>query len=144
MSDGADRFDSTSSALSKPFWDGCDEGKLLRPVCHRCGHNFFTPSQVCPKCQSDEWSYRESTGRGRIYSQTTIHRGPDPSWEVPYVLAIIDLDEGWSMLSRLVGSAPDETVPGSLIGLEVEVRFVPEGRHPNRTLPVFELVGSST
>lgn len=125
------------SALTRPFWDACAEGRLVRPVCDRCGCNFFTPSYACPACQSEGWTYQESDGLGHVYSHTTIYRGPDPSWSVPYVLAIVDLAEGWSMLSRLIVEPPDESTPGALIGLAVQVSFLPEGRPPNRTLPVF-------
>jgi uncharacterized OB-fold protein len=111
----------------------------FRPVCNTCGHNFFTPSLVCPECLSQDWSYRESHGRGVVYSHTTVFRGPDDSWPVPYVLAIIDVDEGWTMLSRLIVDPPDESVPGSLIGVPVRVTFVPEDRAPHRMLPVFVL-----
>lgn len=131
------------TGLAEPFWAAAAAGRLVRPVCGRCGHSFFTPAWCCPRCQSPVWSYQESDGRGRVYSHTTVHRGPDASWPVPYVLAIIDLDEGWSMLSRITGDPPDDTVPGALIGRAVHVAFVPEGRPPHRVLPVFELTGTA-
>jgi len=53
------------------------------------------------------------------------------------VLAVVDLDEGWTMLSRLLVAPPDDSTPGSLIGLAVKVAFVPEDRPPFRTLPMF-------
>ena len=112
----------------------------MRPVCHTCGHNFFTPSMVCPSCLSADWSYHKSEGLGRVYTHTTVHRGPDPSWVVPYVLAVVDLVEGWHMLSRLLVVPPDDSVPGALIGLAVKVEFVGEDRAPFRTLPVFSPV----
>lgn len=129
--------DGETSTLTRPFWEACALGRLVRPVCARCQKNFFTPSFACPRCHSVDWSYETSTGIGCIYSHTTIFRGPDPSWTVPYVLAIVDMDEGWSMLSRLVVAPPDDSVAGSLIGLPVKVAFVPEDRPPFRTLPVY-------
>jgi uncharacterized OB-fold protein len=83
------------------------------------------------------WTYQESSGRGTVYSHTTVYRGPDDSWNVPYVLGIVDLDEGWSILTRLLVMPPDEHRPGALIGKEVLVSFVPEGRAPYRNLPCF-------
>ena len=132
------------SALTRPFWEATARGQLVRPVCHACGCNFFTPSLVCPECQSDDWTYQLSVGTGRVYSHTTVHRGPDATWTVPYVLAVIDLDEGWTMLSRLVVTPPDESTPGGLIGLAVRVTFVAEDRPPFRTLPMFEPIAEST
>jgi uncharacterized protein len=125
--------------LTAPFWAAAAQGRLVRPVCDQCGHGFFPPAWCCPRCHCESWTYRESSGRGRVYSHTTVHRGPDPSWPVPYVLAIVDLDEGWSMLSRITGDPPDDSVPGALIGRAVRVSFADEERPPHRVLPVFEL-----
>ena len=125
-------------SLTRPFWDAATEGRLVRPVCDRCGHNFFTPSWCCPSCGSDSWAYKQSEGFGQVYSHTTVHRGPDADWPVPYVLGIVDLTEGWSMLSRILVAPPDDDDdPGSLIGLPVAVTFMREGRLPHRSLPVF-------
>lgn len=127
------------SYLTTPFWQATSLGRLVRPVCSTCQTNFFVPSLVCPRCLSSDWRYLQSDGRGVVYSHTTVHRGPDKTWRVPFVLAIIDLNEGWSMLSRLLVSPPDDSSPGSLIGSSVEVTFVPEDRPPYRTLPMFVL-----
>jgi len=124
-------------SFTAPFWDAAASGTLVRPVCHRCGHNFFTPTWCCPKCQSEDWGYEPSSGVGVVYSHTTIYRGPSVDWAVPYVLGIVDLKEGWSMLSRLVVDPPDEQEPGALIGTSVQVSFQREPRTPGRMLPVF-------
>lgn len=137
------RVDDAPSDLTRPFWRAAAQGRLVRPVCNECQHNFFTPSLVCPSCLSENWEYQSSNGLGHVYSHTTVHRGPDQTWTVPYVLAIVDLVEGWSMLSRLMVEPPDELVPGSLIGVPVEVDFVQENRPPYRTLPVFAPRGDS-
>lgn len=126
-----------SVSLTGPFWDAADEGRLVRPVCDGCGHNFFTPSWCCPSCGSERWAYEQSDGLGHVYSHTTVHRGPDADWPVPYVLAIVDLTEGWSMLSRILVDPPDDDAPGSLIGLPVAVTFTREERFPHRALPTF-------
>ena len=143
-------FDAPSDAndetkdLTRPYWEASARGELVRPVCNACAQNFFTPSLVCPKCLSADWTYQPSEGIGRVYSHTTVHRGPDPSWTVPYVLVVVDLDEGWTMLSRLLVAPPDESIPGSLIGLAVKVSFVLEDRPPFRTLPMFEPMAALT
>ncbi len=125
------------TTLTGPFWTAAGRGVLVRPVCNRCGHNFFTPVWCCPACRAEDWEYRPSDGLGRVYSHTTVFRGPDAEWPVPYVLGIIDLAEGWSMLSRLLVDPPDDSEPGALIGMEVAVTFAREDRLPHRTLPVF-------
>jgi uncharacterized OB-fold protein len=135
------RLGHEAAGLTDEFWLAAADGRLVRPVCADCGRSFFTPRWICPYCRSDHWSYQPSTGHGRVYSSTVVYRGPDESWEVPYVLAIIDLDEGWNMLSRLL--LADDAIPdASVAGRAVSVRFVPEDRPPFRTLPVFALTGS--
>lgn len=127
--------------LTGAFWKAAAAGRLVRPVCNACGHSFFTPRWSCPACHSEDWSYQESSGRGRVYSHTVVHRGPDTSWDVPYILAIIDLDEGWTMLSRLVGMDPVTLDPRAVAGTAVRVQFEPEQRPPHRVLPVFAPTG---
>jgi uncharacterized OB-fold protein len=101
-----------------------------------CGENFFTPRLACPNCLSETWKWVESSGSGRIYSFTVCHRPPVPGFAVPYVLAIVELDEGWSMLTNLV-----ECEPADLgIGQPVEVTSLP--LTDGLTLPVFRPAGS--
>ncbi len=106
--------------LTGPFWAAVDRHELVRPVCERCGKSFFTPQVLCPVCQSSSWSYRPSTGRGRVHSHTTIHRPPDPTFTAPYIVADVELDEGWRMLTWIVDCEPEEV----RIDLPVRVRFV--------------------
>lgn len=129
------------AGLTDPFWAAAAQGQLVRPVCRDCGRSHFTPKWSCPHCHSEHWAYEPSNGRGRIYSSTVVHRGPDATWPTPYVLVIVDLEEGWSMLSRLLVDAPGDTE--SFAGRSVQVRFQQEAVPPNRTLPVFALVGAS-
>lgn len=137
MGDGGPTDGPGSPTLTAPFWAAAAQHRLVRPVCAACGASFFTPSVCCPRCRSEQWQYEESSGRGVVYSHTTVHRGPDPSWATPYVLAVIDLEEGWSMLSRLRVEPPSDEVPGQFIGVPVRVQFEREDRLPHRTLPVF-------
>ncbi len=113
--------DRADRALTGEFWAALDRGELLRPVCARCARSFFTPQVVCAHCGWGQWSYEPSEGRGTIYSFTVVHRPPEPSFEVPYVLAIVDVTEGWSLLTWIVDCPAEEV----RIGMEVQVRFVP-------------------
>ncbi len=123
-----------ASWLTRPFWEAAREGVLVRPVCDRCGRSFFTPQIACPFCGSLRWTYVPSTGRGAVYSHTTVHRAPGPEFTPPYVVAVVDLDEGWSMLTNVVGCDPAAVA----IGMRVEVtwrRFPQEPARP--PLPAF-------
>jgi uncharacterized OB-fold protein len=66
-----------------------------------------------------EWEYEPSTGRGTVYSVTVVHRVPGPGFDVPFALAVIDLDDGGTLLSHVVGREPDQVS----IGLRVRVNF---------------------
>ncbi len=113
---------------------------LVRPVCEDCDRSFFTPRVACPHCRSVRWRYRASTGRGVVASHTTVHRGPDTTWSVPYVLGVVDMDEGWNLLTRLLVEPPPEDEPGALIGLEVQVEFIDAHPPDDRRLPAFSPV----
>lgn len=112
--------------LTAPFWEAATGRVLVRPVCRACGRNFFTPQIACPSCLSEDWGYVPSSGRGTVYSATVVHKAPSPEFEVPYRLAVIDLDEGWSMLASLLDD--------SGIGAPVEVAWISRN---GRALPAF-------
>ena len=107
------------TALSRPHWDGCREGVLRVQRCAACGSYEFIPQAVCTRCQAGKLEWVESSGRGSVYSHTTVYRPPRPEFDAPYVVAIVELEEGWHMLTNLVDCRPEEVA----IGLPVEVDF---------------------
>lgn len=113
--------DRSGRPLTGEFWAGVDRGELLRPVCGRCGRSFFTPQVVCPFCGGGQWRYEPSAGLGAVYSFTVVHRPPEPAFEAPYTLAIVEVTEGWSLLTWIVDCPPEEV----RIGMDVQVRFTP-------------------
>jgi len=128
---------NTPAELTGEFWSAAAEGRLVRPVCDDCGRSFFTPRVVCPHCRSARWRYVDSVGTGTVSSHTTVYRGPDETWATPYVLGVVDVDEDWSLLTRLLVDPPDEAEPGVLIGTRVQVHFVPGHPPDTRQLPAF-------
>ena len=129
---------SAPDQLTAPFWESARRRELVRPVCDECGRSFFSPQIACPHCHSTSWQYMPSSGRGVVSSHTTVHRPPEPSFVAPYVLAIVDMDEGWSLLTRLLVDPPTD----SLIGAAVVVAFTPDPVVPERMLPTFALTRS--
>lgn len=117
--------------LSRPHWDGCREGVLRVQRCSACGAHVFIPQPLCTRCQSGALEWVASAGRGTLYSFTTVHRPPSPAFTVPYVVAIVELDEGFHMLSNLVDCAPEDV----RIGMRLEVTFRPVSHEI--TLPLF-------
>lgn len=116
--------------LTKPFWDACEKAVLLAPRCHDCGKFFFRPELACTHCFSTNWEWIETAGKGSLYSYTIIERPPAPGFKTPLILAIVDVDEGFSMFSNLVGIGLSEVT----IGMSLTASFQPVG---GLTLPFF-------
>ena len=119
------------TALSRPHWDGCKAGVLRVQRCRDCGQFVFIPQPICTRCQAAALDWVESTGRGVVYSYTVVHRPPRPAFAAPYVVAIVELAEGWHMLTNLVDVAPEAVA----VGMPVEVAFRPVS--DEITLPYF-------
>jgi hypothetical protein len=122
----------SASELTRPFWDHAGRRELVRQRCSVCGTSFFTPKMACPSCLSVEWTWVQSPGEGTVYSYTVCHRPPGPGFDVPYVLAIVDLKDGWSLLTNIVGCDAAEVS----IGMEVRLAWLE--LDASTLLPVFE------
>ena len=107
------------TALSTPHWKGCREGVLRVQRCGDCGAFVFIPQPVCTVCFSDDLAWVETSGRGTLYSYTVVHRPQQPAFDVPYTVAIVELEEGIHMLSNLIDVEPDAIE----IGMPVVVAF---------------------
>jgi uncharacterized OB-fold protein len=119
------------TSLSKPYWDACKAGKLTVQRCQDCETLTFIPQPCCGNCLSENLVWVESSGRGTLYSYTTVYRPQQPSFEVPYTVVVVELEEGYFMLSNLIGVAPEDVK----IGTPLEVSF--EERSEEITLPMF-------
>ncbi|MHB1612609.1 MAG: Zn-ribbon domain-containing OB-fold protein [Sulfobacillus sp.] len=106
---------------SEVFWEGCRAGELRMQECSECHTLRFRPRPVCPECLSDQFKWTPVSGKGRVYTFGVVRSGVLPSFreEVPYVLALIDLEEGPRMTSRIVGCEPESVE----IGMSVRVLF---------------------
>jgi uncharacterized OB-fold protein len=110
-------------ALTKSFWEACGEGRLEVSACGACNHLFLPPGPCCPSCWSADLSTRIVSGRGHVYSFVIYRRTYHPGMPAPYVVGLIELDEGPRLISNVVGCDPDEVE----IGMMVELRFEPAG-----------------
>jgi uncharacterized OB-fold protein len=108
-------------AESAPFWEACREHRLLVQRCGACGAAVFFPRAICPECHADALGWEQASGRGTVYSFTVSHRPASPAWadDVPYAVAIVELDEGCRMLGDIV----TDDVDAVHIGMAVEVVF---------------------
>jgi uncharacterized OB-fold protein len=121
--------------VTKPFWDSVKAHAMRLQRCGACGTYVFYPRALCPSCFSAALEWTPVSGRGVIHAFTVVHRHPSPVFqpEVPYVVALVDLEEGARMMTRLVGLPPD---PARIrIGMPVEVVY--DDVTPEVTLPAF-------
>lgn len=116
------RFDlPTPDDASRPFWDATKAGQLLIKRCAACGRAHYYPRPFCPYCWSEEVSWEEASGRATLYTWSVVYQNDLPPFpgRVPYVAAIVDLDEGPRMMTNIV-DCPFEQLA---MGMALEVTF---------------------
>jgi uncharacterized protein len=113
------------------FWKGLREHRLLLQRCTECEALRHPPRPMCPSCRSVSWDAIEASGRGTVYSFVIPRHPPLPWFPEPYVVALVDLEEGTRFVTNIVGIAPDEVT----IGMPVEVRY--EQFDGDLVLPLF-------
>jgi len=108
--------------LDEEFWSHCADERLCFQVCTSCDTWRHLPRSYCAHCGSGDWSWRESKGRGRLYSWTVTHQPSLPQFlpDVPYVVAVIELEEGVRMVSHLRGVEPGQLEIDLPVALEFE------------------------
>jgi uncharacterized OB-fold protein len=123
---------------TEPFWAATKEHDLRYQVCDACGEIVFYPRRHCTSCTSLDLSWHSSAGVGTIYTFSVIRRSQHPSFVdmVPYVVAWVDLDEGFRLQTHILHADPDDPSSGLEIGARVEVEWVDRGEV---ALPAFRL-----
>jgi uncharacterized OB-fold protein len=108
---------------TRPFWNGCEAGRFDVQCCRNCGHRQFPPRFGCTACHGTEFDWQTTSGAGTIFSYTVVHRAPLEAFkaDVPYVLAIVELEEGARAMMNMRGIDPHAV----RIGLPVEIFFEP-------------------
>jgi uncharacterized OB-fold protein len=91
------------SVAAQPYWEGCRRGELLYQRCSACHEVNMKPASSCAACGAAALTWERSEGRGRLYSWTVVWRPQHPSFQVPYAPAIIELEEGFWLMSAIVG-----------------------------------------
>lgn len=122
-----------SSELSAPFWASGLTGTLRLQQCDACAQIRFPLDPICPRCLAPEFQWTALSGRGKVQSFIRFQRAYDVTWEdrVPYVVALIELDEGPVLISNVVGE-------GALdVKVDDVVEVVFELVSPDAALPQF-------
>jgi uncharacterized OB-fold protein len=111
------------NATTGPFWAGCAAGRFNVQHCAACAHRQFPPRFSCAKCHGTELGWQTCSGVGTVYSYTVVHRAPLDAFkaDVPYVLALVELEEGVRAMMNVRGVEPAAV----RIGLPVEIFFEP-------------------
>ena len=125
MSEAVAKPGPTPRGEERTWFEAAAERRLLIQRCSACGAAVFFPRSVCPVCHDDALGWADAAGTGTVYSYTVLHRAGKPGWEgdVPYVVALIELDEG----PRLMGNLLEADLAQVRIGMPVRVTFEQRG-----------------
>ncbi len=106
---------------AQPFWDAAKQERLVIQKCGACGGYVFYPRIVWPHCCADSLEWVEASGKGTAYSSTVVEANAPSAFlqDIPYVVAVIRLEEGVQMLSNVVGCEPHDVA----CDMPVEVAF---------------------
>ena len=121
---------------SLPFWEGTKNHQLMLQKCSDCDHHWFPPSTVCTGCGSRNIEWVASSGKGKVFSFVIFHKLYHKGWdgEIPYAVAIVELEEGARMLSNVIG------IPVEEVKCDLSVEVVFEDATSELTLPKFKPV----
>lgn len=108
---------------SEAFWTGGACGQLLIERCNACHYLIHPPTGFCPQCEGRDTAPHAVSGRATVISCTVNHKQWLPDLPVPYVLALVALEEQHDVLlaTNIVDCAPDSV----FIGMKVKVQFEP-------------------
>lgn len=124
---------------TESYWNAVKEGRLTYQQCADCSEVVFTPRILCTSCGSSNLTWKDSKGEGKVYTYTVVRQNRNPSFAPlgAYVLAWIDLDEGFRMLSNVVGVADPTKDVKCDARVKVDFEKQDTGEYP---IPVFRLV----
>lgn len=111
----------TVEADTRPYWDAAKAGTLLIAECGACGKVHHYPRPFCPFCWSEDVHPREASGRGTLYTYSTVYVNDLHPFKtrLPYVAALVELEEGPRLMTNIEGCEPDDLS----VGMPVEVDF---------------------
>ncbi len=118
---------------SRPFWDAAREGRFLLRHCRACGEYSHYPRTFCPSCWSEDVEWFEASGRGTLYTWSTVFINDLPPFNerLPYIAAVVDLDEGPRVMTNMVDC------DGSQLAIGMKVRAAYRAISDDVTVPLF-------
>lgn len=123
----------TITALTAPFWLAAQEGRLSIQRCETCEKGVFYPRNICPHCWGNRLTWVDTSGWGRLKSYSIVYKPGHPGWLpiAPYIVGLVELDEGPTMLSLILHAANEPPQVDSPM-------MVTPTRIGGRTLPAFQ------
>ena len=108
---------------SAPYWAAARDGILMAAWCADCERIHHYPRARCPFCWSDAVEPRAMSGRATLYTYSIVHMNDLPPFDsrLPYVAAVVELDEGPRLQTNIIDCAPEEL----RIGMPLQVAFTP-------------------
>ena len=115
------------------FWEAARQHTLVIQHCAACDQSIYFPRCLCHQCGSELLEWRPASGRGVVYSYTIVRQAAHPAFasDVPYVYAMIELEEGVRMMANVIHTDPESVY----IGQPVQVVFV--DATPEISIPQF-------
>jgi uncharacterized OB-fold protein len=123
------RMEPPITEVSGPFWQATRSKEFVLQWCKVCNTVIHYPRVACPTCLGTDLEWRQASGRGEVYARIIVHGRDDP-----YVVAIVDLEEGARFMTNIVNCPPEDVV----VGMPVQVTW--EDLSDKRALPLFEPV----
>ena len=119
---------------SLPYWEAAAQHRLDMPHCQACDGFWFPPSRTCPHCTSADVDMKTVSGRGKVFSFVIYDRVYHPAFatEVPYAVALVELEEGPRLISNIVG------VPADQVRCDMPVAVVFDDVAENVSVPKFK------
>ena len=132
------RIEPPVTPLAEPYWNATRRNELVAQRCQDCDRFVWYPREACPGCLSADLEWAPLSGAGTIYTFNVMRKPGNPMMgdEVPYVVALVDLDEGIRMTTNLVGTELGSLRCDQRVQIDWSVELS-DGRH----LPVFRTTG---
>jgi uncharacterized protein len=113
----------TIDAASAPYWEAARQGQLLIAECAACGRVHHYPRPFCPHCWSEDVHPVQASGAATLYTYSTVYVNDLAPFKerLPYVAAIVELDEGPRLMTTIEGADPDDL----RVGMPVAAVFRP-------------------
>lgn len=108
--------------LTRPYWEAARQHRLVIQKCNACGHRWHPPLPICPACHAKDYTWTPVSGRGVVYSYTVVHHPAHVAVadKVPYVVILVDLEEGPRVVSNIRNCDPEALAVGMPVSLIFE------------------------